>query len=52
MTFDIVVSELSLKYGEFYALKNVSFQLQEGKIYGFLGRNGAGKTSLLSLLAS
>jgi len=52
MTFDIVVSELSLKYGEFYALKNVSFQLQEGKIYGLLGRNGAGKTSLLSLLAS
>ena len=32
--------------------KNVSFTLTDGKIYGLLGRNGAGKTSLLSILAS
>lgn len=34
------------------ALKDVSFKLSGEKIYGLLGRNGAGKTSLLSILAS
>ncbi len=52
MGYDIEVSHLSLRYDENYALKDVSFQLKEGKIYGLFGRNGAGKTSLLSLLAS
>lgn len=52
MTFDIECSKLSLRYGSFQALHNLSFRLEEGKIYGLLGRNGAGKTSLLSLLAS
>lgn len=48
----VEVEGVSLKYKENFALKNVSFKLEEGKIYGLLGRNGAGKTSLLSLLAS
>ena len=34
------------------ALKDISFTLESGKIYGLIGRNGAGKTSLLSILAS
>ncbi|WP_343033681.1 ABC transporter ATP-binding protein [Alkalicoccus luteus] len=33
-------------------LKGVSFQLEQGNIYGLIGRNGAGKTTLLSVLAS
>lgn len=37
---------------DFQALKDVSFTLETGKIYGLIGRNGAGKTSLLSVLAS
>lgn len=37
---------------DFQALKDVSFTLESGKIYGLIGRNGAGKTSLLSVLAS
>ena len=37
---------------DFLALKDVSFTLEPGKIYGLIGRNGAGKTSLLSVLAS
>lgn len=52
MNFAIEVNNLSLKYKNFEALRNISFQLESGKIYGLLGRNGAGKTSLLSLLAS
>jgi len=43
---------LALHYGSHLALKNINFELNENKIYGLLGRNGAGKTSLLSLLAS
>jgi len=52
MKFDIELKNVSLKYKKFEALKNISFNLEDGKIYGLIGRNGAGKTSLLSLLAS
>ena len=49
---NVEVKNLSLYYGKYAALQNVSFTLTDGKIYGLLGRNGAGKTSLLSILAS
>ncbi|WP_141502608.1 ATP-binding cassette domain-containing protein [Paenibacillus luteus] len=52
MTLSIEVKQLQLKYGSFTALHDLSFQLEGGKIYGLLGRNGSGKTSLLSILAS
>lgn len=52
MTYNIEANNLSLKYKSFEAIKNVTFKLDDQKIYGLLGRNGAGKTSLLSLLAS
>ncbi len=52
MNFDVVVNNLTLKYQDFEALANLSFTIETGKIYGLIGRNGAGKTSLLSLLAS
>lgn len=52
MTLDIDVRGLTLKYGRQRALEQISFKLQGGKIYGLLGRNGSGKTSLLSVLAS
>jgi len=52
MTINVEVNNLSLTYGSYQALKGVSFMLNEPKIYGLLGRNGAGKTSLLSVLAS
>lgn len=48
---DVVASGLTLRYGRTAALDGVSFSLEGGKIYGLLGRNGAGKTSLLSVLA-
>lgn len=52
MAFIIEANNLSLNYKKFEALKNISFTLKEDKIYGLLGRNGAGKTSLLTLLSS
>lgn len=52
MNLDVQFDRLSVIYGDLEAVRNVSLHLPAGKIYGLLGRNGAGKTSLLSVLAS
>jgi len=41
---------LSKKYGDFYAVKDVNLSIKEGDIYGFLGPNGAGKTTTLKMI--
>lgn len=46
----IVISNLGFSYGQVPVLKNISMKLEEGKIYGLLGENGVGKTTLLTLL--
>lgn len=48
----IKVENLHLSYGNHETLSDISFDITEPKIYGLLGRNGAGKTSLLSLIGS
>ena len=41
------VRELFVKYGNFTAVKGISFDVEEGEIFGLLGPNGAGKSSTL-----
>ncbi|HCT79179.1 MAG TPA: ABC transporter [Micromonosporaceae bacterium] len=48
----VEVNDLTLRFGDVTALDRLSFRLDGGKIYGLLGRNGSGKTSLLSVLAA
>ncbi|MFC3494221.1 ATP-binding cassette domain-containing protein [Glycomyces rhizosphaerae] len=52
MSFSATLRDVTLKYRDTDALADVNLELEAGKIYGLLGRNGAGKTSLLSLLAA
>lgn len=52
MNLDVQLDQVSVTYGSVEAVRDISLRLPAGKIYGLLGRNGAGKTSLLSILAS
>jgi ABC-2 type transport system ATP-binding protein len=52
VTLKVEVNEVRLRYGFTRALDGLSFHLDGGKIYGLLGRNGSGKTSVVSLLAA
>ena len=42
---EFVVSHLSKSYGKHQVIKDADYAFEEGKIYGLLGRNGAGKTT-------
>ncbi len=44
------VDDLNIYYGNFQAVKNVSFHVKAGEIFGLLGPNGAGKTSTLNAI--
>jgi len=46
----IVVSELTRTFGEFVAVNHVSFEVRRGEIFGFLGSNGAGKSTTIRML--
>ena len=46
----IDVEGLTKKFGHFTAVDNISFQVKEGEIFGFLGANGAGKTTAMQML--
>ena len=52
MSFAVEVRDLTVRYGRSTAVDRVSLSLEPGLIYGLLGRNGAGKTSLLSTIAA
>lgn len=46
----ISVSNLRKQYGDFSAVKGISFEVYEGEIFGLLGPNGAGKTTTLEII--
>ena len=46
----VEVTDLSKRFGKFDAVCSVSFDLQQGEIFGFLGPNGAGKTTTINML--
>jgi ABC-2 type transport system ATP-binding protein len=48
----VEVERLNKFYGSFHALKDVSFNVNSGEIYGLIGPNGAGKTTTLRIIAT
>ena len=49
---NIKISGLVKKYGSNKVLDNIALEFEEGKIYGLLGRNGAGKTTFLNCITN
>ncbi|WP_391208251.1 ATP-binding cassette domain-containing protein [Psychrobacillus sp. L4] len=48
----IEIKGLTKKYGSFYALNDLNLTLNEGTVFGFVGANGAGKSTTFSILAT
>ena len=46
----IVCKDLTKQFGDFYAVDKISFDVSKGEIFGFLGANGAGKTTAMRIL--
>jgi len=46
----IKVKELTKRFGDFTAVDSISFEVEKGEIFGFLGANGAGKTTAMRML--
>lgn len=45
------VENITKKYKDFYALNDISFSIKQGEIFGLIGENGAGKSSLMRIIA-
>lgn len=50
MTKALVLERLSKQFGEFRAVDDVSFTIEAGEVFGFLGANGAGKSTTIRML--
>ena len=48
--FPVVADNLEKRYGDFYAVKNNSFKIKRGEIFGLLGPNGAGKSTSFKMM--
>jgi ABC-2 type transport system ATP-binding protein len=47
----ITIENVTRRFGSFTAVDNVSFELERGKVFGFLGPNGSGKSTTIRMLA-
>lgn len=45
------IKNLTKKFGDFIAVDNMSLEIQEGEIFGFLGSNGAGKSTTINMIS-
>ena len=52
MSIVVQVQNLSKKFGDIDAVKNLSFTVNEADVYGFLGQNGAGKSTTIRMMLS
>ena len=52
MSLILEVKDLAKNYGDFSAVKGISFDIKEGEIFSLLGPNGAGKTTTISMLST
>ena len=50
MAAKLVVQDLQKRFGDQEVLRGASFTFEQGKIYGLIGRNGAGKTTFFNCL--
>jgi ABC-2 type transport system ATP-binding protein len=50
MIYSLEVNDVRKRYGDFEAVKGMSFRVRQGACFGILGPNGAGKTSLLAMI--
>jgi ABC-2 type transport system ATP-binding protein len=48
--YSIIAKELTKRFGDFTAVDEISFKVKKGDIFGFLGANGAGKTTAMRML--
>jgi ABC-2 type transport system ATP-binding protein len=46
----IIADHLTIRFGSFTAVNDVSFQINRGELFGFLGPNGSGKTTIIKVL--
>jgi ABC-2 type transport system ATP-binding protein len=46
----LVIDSVSKRFGEVHALENISLEIQPGQVFGFLGANGAGKTTAMRVV--
>jgi len=51
MRFALIVNKVTKKFGDFIAVNEVSFDVEEGKFFSILGPSGCGKTTLLRMIA-
>lgn len=51
MDYILETRGLTKRYGQHYAAKNINIHIRKGEIYGLIGRNGAGKTTIMRMLS-